>query len=177
MYQYSDWRCGSCERSFCIAIDDEESKGKDTCVCPHCGSKSVTPAEESGPPTQENGQPGAAAPLGMLALLDTVRNLNGPGDNPQVPGWCGLPSTWFSPEERCRLAQLRLERQALFVRCKRAALEWSELEVRQLLFLKGIRFRSNVDAGEELGVSRSRVDQKYRDLCSVFGLTQEVDED
>lgn len=85
MYQFSDWKCGSCERSFCIAIDDEETKGKDTCVCPHCGSKSVTPEAESGPPTEEDDQPGAAAPLGMAALLDTVRDLNNPGDSPQAP--------------------------------------------------------------------------------------------
>ncbi|KAI7777991.1 hypothetical protein LA080_002687 [Diaporthe eres] len=177
MYQYSDWKCGSCERSFCIAIDDEESKGKDTCVCPHCGSKSVTPEAESGPPTEEDDQPGTAAPLGMAALLDTVRSLNSPGDNPKAPDWCGLPSTWFSPEELCTLAQVRLERQALFARCKRAALEWSDLEVRQLLFLKGIRFRSVIDVGEELGVSRDRIYQKYRDLCSAFGLTHGVNKD
>lgn len=177
MFQYSDWKCGSCERSFCIAIDDKESKGKETCVCPHCESKSVIPEPESGPPAQENDRPGAAAPLGMAALLDTVRALNSRGDNPQAPDWCGLPSTWFSPEEVCKLAQLRLERQALFARCKRAALEWSDLEVRQLLFLKGICFRSVLDVGEELGVGRGKVYQKYRDLCSAFGLTHEVDED
>lgn len=177
MYQYSDWKCGSCERSFCIALDDEETKGKDTCVCPHCGSKSVTPKAESGPATEEDDQPGAAAPVGLAALLDTVRNLNSPGDNPKAPDWCGLPSTWFSPEELRTLARLRLEREASLAGGKRPIIEWTEVEVRQLFFLKGIRFRSYADVGEELGVGSSRAYEKYRDLCSAYGLAHEVDED
>lgn len=113
----------------------------------------------------------------MLALVDAVRKLNSPGDNLQVPDRCGLPSMWFSAEELRTLAQLKLERQASLVGRKRPIIEWSELEVRQLLFLKGISFRSNVGVGEELGVSRTRVYQECRDWCTVFGLTEEVDED
>lgn len=176
MYQYSDWKCDNCERSFCIAINDEESKGKDTCVCPHCESKSVTPEAESGPPTQEHAQLGAAAPLGMAALLDTVRSLNRPGDNPQAPDWCGLPSTWFSPEELDTLAQLRLKRQAQIQR-QFAQFRWSDLEVRQLLFLKGIRFRSYADVGEELGVGPDRAYSKYRALCNAFSLIHDDGKD
>lgn len=56
-------------------------------------------------------------------------------------------------------------------------LEWTAVEVRQLFFLKGIRFRSYADVGDELGVGSSRAYEKHRDLCSAYGLAHEVDED
>lgn len=80
MYQYSDWKCGDCERSFCIAIDDEDSKvGEQAPTCPRCESKSVTPDADAGSSRQETAQEGAANRPGVIALVAAVRILNSPG--------------------------------------------------------------------------------------------------
>lgn len=175
MYQYSDWKCGDWRRSFCIAIDDEDSKVEDTPTCPRCDSKSVTPDADAGPSRQETAQEGASNRPGVLALVAAVRILNSPWDTSEVPEGCGLASTWFSQEELDTLAQLKPARQALAARLGK--LKWSELEFRRLLFLKGIRCWPYAEVGEELGVGRNRVRFKYRRLCKVFGLVHEADEE
>lgn len=171
MYQYSDWKCGNC-RPFCIAIDDEDSKGEVTSACPRCGSESITPEADAGSPAQETDQQVPVGPFGVLDVVAAVRILNSPWDTSPVPEEPGLSLTWFSPEELCRLAELKLERQTSF---RRKRMDWSELEVRQLLFLKGIRSKSIREVAKELGVGRGRVYVKYRDLCRVYGLVREAD--
>lgn len=175
MYQYSDWKCGDCRRSFCIAIDDEDSKGEDAPTCPRCESKSVNPDAHAGSSRQETAQEGAANRPGVIALVAAVRILNSPWDTSEVPQGCGLASTWFSQEELDTLARLKPDRQALAARLGK--LNWSELEVRRLLFLKGIRCWSYGDVGKELGVGGDRARLKYRRLCKVFGLVHEADEE
>lgn len=176
MYQYSDWKCGDCTRSFCIAIDDEDSKkAEDIPACPRCESKLVTLDVDAGPSRQETAQQDAANRPGVIALVAAVRILNSPWDTSEVPEGCGLASTWFSQEELNTLVQIKPDRQALAARL--GQLKWSELEVRRLLFLKGIRCWSYAEVGEELGVGRNRVVLKYRRLCKVFGLVHEADEE
>lgn len=167
MFQYSNLKCGDCNRAFCFAIDADEAEA-DVPVCPHCDSKSVMPAADAGVSVQAIAQLGGAAPRGMFQLLAAVRNLNNPRDCPRVSDGCGLPSTWFSQEELHALAQLKLDRKASVV--SHQTIEWSELEVRQLLFLKGILCKSCVDVGEELGVGVNRVAMKYKNLCVNYGL-------
>lgn len=175
MYQYSDWKCGDCMRSFCIAIDDEDSKGEEAPTCPRCESKSVTPDAHAGSSRQETAEQDAASRPGVIALVAAVRILNSPWDTSEVPEGCGLASTWFSQEELDTLARLKPDRQALAARLGK--LKWSELEVRRLLFLKGIRCWSYGDVGKELGVGGDRARLKYRRLCKVFGLVHEADEE
>lgn len=98
MYQYSDWKCGDCRRSFCIAIDDEDSKGEEAPTCPRCESMSTTPDADAESSRQETAQEGAANRPGVIALVAAVRN-NRPWDTSEVPEGCGLASTWFSQEE------------------------------------------------------------------------------
>lgn len=85
MYQYSNWKCGNCRRPFCIAIDDEESKGEVTSACPRCESKSITPEAEARPPSQETAQQAPVGPFSLLDLVATVRILNSPWDTSLVP--------------------------------------------------------------------------------------------
>lgn len=51
MFRYSNWKCGDCEESFCVAINEEDPEVEQECVCPRCGSKSVTREADPGQPS------------------------------------------------------------------------------------------------------------------------------
>lgn len=112
----------------------------------------------------------------MQSLLAVVRTMNRYQDTRAPEHW-GLASTWFSPAEVSTLAQLKSEREATVFPNRVMTVEWSELELRQLLFLKGIRVLSCPDVGKELGVSARTVDRKYRKLCKLYGLLGKADEE
>ena len=65
MFQYTNWQCGDCERSFCIAIDDDkDSKNGDIPVCPRCGGSSVIQEVDAESPTQDTQRANAQPPSG-----------------------------------------------------------------------------------------------------------------
>lgn len=112
----------------------------------------------------------------MLSLLSAVQILNNPGRNARVPKDAILPATWFSAAELQTLQQLKTQRLGMTPRSKPQTLDWAELEVRQILFLRGILCKSFRDVGKELGMSLARVTQKYNELCDVYGLIDEVED-